>query len=172
VTAIVVMKTAAAKIRMGYLLGRLARSRSSSLRRRWITRRLSLAARHLNSAIIMAMRSYHGGSGKARACPAALTTGRSVSRAAFCLRRSFGGLLHSAAVDGKVPERNAAWWIEHFTTAMGCDSEYGAGLRKIMGAWESSADRRRSKSTELPAGIPPFRDIHLANSGDDQSQFQ
>jgi hypothetical protein len=29
------------------------------------------------------MRSYHGGSGKARACPASLTTGRPVGRAAF-----------------------------------------------------------------------------------------
>jgi hypothetical protein len=55
----------------------------SSARVRCDGRRLSLAARGSSSAIIMAMRSYHGGSGKARACPAAVTTGRPVSRAAF-----------------------------------------------------------------------------------------
>jgi hypothetical protein len=44
----------------------------SSARVRCDGRRLSLAARRSSSVIIMAMRSYHGGSGKARACPAAL----------------------------------------------------------------------------------------------------
>jgi hypothetical protein len=60
----------------------------SSARVRCDGRRLSLAARRSSSVIIMAMRSYHGGSGKARACPAALTTSRSVSWAAFFMRRS------------------------------------------------------------------------------------
>jgi hypothetical protein len=71
-----------------------------------------------------------------------------------------------------VPEGDALRRIEDFTTAKSCDREYGACLRKIVGAWKSSADRRSSKSTELPAGIPPSCEIHLANSGDDQSQLQ
>jgi len=73
---------------------------------------------------------------------------------------------------GKVPEGNALWRIEDFTTAKSCDCEYGARLRKIMGAWKSSPDRSSPKATELAAGIPPFGEIHLTNSGHDQSQFQ
>jgi hypothetical protein len=37
------------------------------------------------------MPAYHGGSGKARACPASLTTGRPVSRAAFFIDGAAGG---------------------------------------------------------------------------------
>src|SRR6185437_5327091 len=72
----------------------------------------------------------------------------------------------------QVPQGNAAWQIEHFTTTMRGDREYRAGLGKIMRSWESSADRRRPQSTELSARIPPFREIHLAYPSHDQPQLQ
>jgi hypothetical protein len=52
------------------------------------------------------------------------------------------------------------------------DRKYRAGLRKIMGSWESSTDRRRSHSTELSARIPPLSEIHLAYPTHNQPQLQ
>ena len=41
-----------------------------------------------------------------------------------------------------------------------------------MGAWKSTPGRRRSKSIELTAGVPPFGKIHLAVSCDNQPKLQ
>jgi hypothetical protein len=62
--------------------------------------------------------------------------------------------------------------IENLATARTCDGEYRPRLRKVVGSWESPTDRSTSKPTELAAGVPPLGEIHLANPGNNQSQFQ
>jgi hypothetical protein len=83
----------------------------------------------------------------------------------MCLEFLFNG-------SRKLPESDALGWIEHLTTAKTCNRKYRAGLSKMMCARESSTDGGSSQPTELPARIPPFGEIHLADSCDDQSKFQ
>jgi hypothetical protein len=42
---------------------------------------------------------------------------------------------------GWLPESDTAWRIEDFATAKSCNSKYGFGLCKIVGAWKLLAYR-------------------------------
>jgi hypothetical protein len=72
----------------------------------------------------------------------------------------------------KVPERHARRRSENFTTAVARNRENRTGLRKIVCARETAAESERAQPAKLAACVPPFGDVHFAEPGNDQAEFE
>lgn len=52
------------------------------------------------------------------------------------------------------------------------DCENRPSLGEPMGAWKAATEGGGSESPELTLGIPPFREVHLSEAGDDETELQ
>jgi hypothetical protein len=73
---------------------------------------------------------------------------------------------------GQVPQCYSSGRIEDLLAPMRGHREYGACPSEMMRSRKAPTHRRRSKSTELPLGIPPLCEVHFAETGDDESELE
>jgi hypothetical protein len=73
---------------------------------------------------------------------------------------------------GKLPQRNAIRRIEDFMATIRCDSKYGSSLSKIMGPRKAAPQGGGTKPPQLSTCVPPFSEIHLSKSRNDQTKLQ
>src|SRR5262245_59484730 len=72
----------------------------------------------------------------------------------------------------KAPEGHTPGRIEQLGTPVGGNRENGTGLSEVVRPGKASSQGRRSDVGELPSRVPPLREVHLAEAGDHEADFQ
>jgi hypothetical protein len=73
---------------------------------------------------------------------------------------------------GQAPQRDAARGLEDLGAAVRGDREHRARLREAVRAREAAPERGRTEASELALGVPPLREVHLAEARDDEAQLE